>query len=462
QGTNSGILRLTLFGRDPQVLKQSLNTLTGIYMQQKNSERLDHLDRTLSILRHRLPEVKADLNNAETAMRRFQQKFGTVSPDNMAKSLYDRIIEIEKQLSALELQQLEYEQKYTKGFKGLDLLKQKQNALYDERQSLEVKLEQLPEGRLVGLRLSRDLDIAEAMYLQLLSETEKLELALQDINREVRVVDPAVVYDTPVEPRKRVILALGAFIGFFGGFFFILTRNLLLDFRPVSPMSLEDRTGLPVFSSIPQLTKMKKLPPLSTPPFKKPLVKYFQHIYVQLGQSLDGPINTIAITSWNAGAGKSLVSHFLAQTFALMGHKVLVVDISASQRQLFRDQPGLVDLTTGACVFQQAVHRIDVYKEIYFDFLPRGLQDYPLIPFSDIQDKLDNWLQDYEYIILDTPAIFEHADILAVLKTVHVNLLVVREYQNTVENIQYCKRYAERAGVHLVGLVLNDIPQTRI
>ncbi len=461
QGTNSGILRLTLFGRDPAMIRQSLDTLTGIYIQQKNNEKKNHINSTLAILRGRLPEAQKDLQNAETAVQRFQQKFGTVSPDNLAETLYDRTIEIDKQLSGLALKQLEYEQKY-KNSKSLDLLRRQQQALQEERQSIERKLATLPEGRQTGLKRHRDLDMAEAMYRQLVSEIERLELARQDVNRDVRIVDPAVVYDKPVEPRKRVVLALGAFIGFFGGFFFILIRNMLLEFHPVSPMWLEDRTGLPVFSSIPRLSHMKKLPPLSSPPFKRPLVKYFQHIYVQLGQCLDHPVNTIAVTSWNEGAGKSLISHFLAQTFALMGHKVLLADVSTSRRQLFRDKSGLAEITSGSQALQQTLHPIEVYKNTRFDFLPRGLQDHPLEPLSDISKLLENWLLDYDYIILDTPAIYEHADVLAVLKAVHVNLLVVRDYQNTVENTLYCKRYVERAGARLTGMVLNHVPQTKI
>ncbi len=82
----------------------------------------------------------------------------------------------------------------------------------------------MPETQQEILRLSRDVESGQAVYMQLLNRQQELSIAKSSAIGNVRIIDPAVTEPTAVKPQKIAIIAIGiiqASLYLVGLFFFV-------------------------------------------------------------------------------------------------------------------------------------------------------------------------------------------------------------------------------------------------
>ncbi|PAF44402.1 septum site-determining protein MinD [Helicobacter sp. 11S02629-2] len=127
----------------------------------------------------------------------------------------------------------------------------------------------------------------------------------------------------------------------------------------------------------------------------------------------------ITITSGKGGVGKSTAAANISIGLAQAGHKVIAVDFDIGLRNLDmilglenRIVYNVVDVMEGKCNLSQAIIGHKRTKNLYF--LPASqTKDKNVLDTNKVKDLLEKLKQEFDYIIIDSPAGieggFEHA-----------------------------------------------------
>jgi capsular exopolysaccharide synthesis family protein len=172
--------------------------------------------------------------------------------------------------------------------------------------------------------------------------------------------------------------------------------------------------------------------------------------------------STLLITSPNSGDGKSTVVANLAVSMAQQKEKVLLIDANLRdplQHFIFRTQnsEGLTEVLTGKTSFVDAVYRTEIGQ---LDILASGsLPHNPteLIGTERMSDFLNERMQEYDVILLDSPGVLEVSDAKILAGKCDGVILVVGEGKTEVNKVIESKKDLEFAKANLMGVIVNEL-----
>ncbi|MDH8650086.1 GNVR domain-containing protein, partial [Klebsiella pneumoniae] len=72
----------------------------------------------------------------------------------------------------------------------------------EEKNNLKKKINNLPETQQEVLRLTRDVQVGQDVYLQLLNKEQELSITKASTVGNVRIIDNAVTQPDPIKPKK--------------------------------------------------------------------------------------------------------------------------------------------------------------------------------------------------------------------------------------------------------------------
>lgn len=107
----------------------------------------------------------------------------------------------------------------------------------------------MPETQQEVLRLNRDVESGQAVYMQLLNRQQELNIAKSSAIGNVRIIDTAQTSSIPVKPQKLLIVLVGLIAGLIISITTVLIK-VFLNRGIESPEQLED-VGINVYASIP-------------------------------------------------------------------------------------------------------------------------------------------------------------------------------------------------------------------
>ena len=108
----------------------------------------------------------------------------------------------------------------------------------------------LPQREQGFIRVKRDADVAQEIYVMLAKRLEEAKVAEVMVPNEVQVVDTATYPEQPIRPRKALTLLLSLMLGLLAGMGFVLARHLM--YRKLRTADdVEQELGLPVLGMIP-------------------------------------------------------------------------------------------------------------------------------------------------------------------------------------------------------------------
>ena len=113
------------------------------------------------------------------------------------------------------------------------------------------EIAKLPQTQQGYLRVKRDADVAQEIYVMLAKRLEEAKVAEAMVPTEVQVVDEATLPEKPIRPRKLLTLVLALFLGLFGGTGYTIARTLL-NRKIRTAADVEQYLELPVLGVIPE------------------------------------------------------------------------------------------------------------------------------------------------------------------------------------------------------------------
>ncbi|HBM3142270.1 TPA: polysaccharide biosynthesis tyrosine autokinase [Klebsiella oxytoca] len=477
QGKDTGMLVLSLTGDDPKVLEKVLNTISNNYLAQNIARQAAQDAKSLDFLNAQLPKVRSELDIAEDKLNQYRRQKDSVDLSLEAKSVLEQIVNVDNQLNELTFRESEISQLYTKEHPTYKALIEKRQTLKEEKDRLNQKVTAMPKTQQEILRLSRDVDSGQAVYMQLLNRQQELSIAKSSAIGNVRIIDNAISQPKPIKPNKIFVILIGVVLGGVISIGIVLLRVLMR--RGIeSPEQLEE-IGINVYASIPVAeTYAKKIAQNKSWSGKKSkdiqsflaidnpadiAIEAIRGLRTSLHFAMmEARNNILMISGASPNAGKTFISTNLAAIITQTGKKVLFIDTDMRKgytHKLFNtnNENGLSDVLSGKTPIEKAIKKVNMGE---FDYISRGIvppNPAELLMHQRFGDLIKWAGENYDLVILDTPPILAVTDAAIIGNYVGTTLLVARFEENTVKEIEVSYKRFEQSGVLVKGCILNGV-----
>ena len=466
----SGVLAMSLEGNDPVLTAAIINSIGAAYVSQNTDRRAAEAEKSLGFLDEFLPQLRDQLDEADNRYTAFRDRHGTFDLGTEGRLSLETSVSMQTRLFELQQRRRELSAQFGPQHPTMRSLDQQIAALETEVARLGERIKQLPALEQQLLNLVRDVTVNSELYAGLLNSAQQLRLVKEGKVGSVRLVDPAMVPEEPVKPRKALALLIAAIGGLLLGIALAVIRNLL---RPglKTPAEVENDLGIDVVATVPRVLPNR----FSTPRYTgrrtnvladlspdAPAVESLRGLRTAMQYSLDKAGNNIVmLTGPSAGIGKTFTSVNLAAVIGASDKRVLLVDgdfRNGSLHQYFgMDRgKGFSELIRGRCNLNHALRRrmlpnVDV---ITTGTLPRNPAEVLLMPKAG--ELLNEWAQDYDVVILDTAPVLTMSDTLALARHAGTLFLLAKAEVTTSAELDEAARRLARAGGQVKGVIFND------
>jgi len=473
---STGILYFTLESDSPKLAVKILNELTKIYEQQNVDQKSQEAQNSLDFLDKQLPQIKAQLEIATDALNEYRIRAGSIDLSEESKNILAGMIEIKTQLLLLQEKREELRQNYTESHPKVKAIDTQISRLQTAIDSIDKKIEGVPETQQVILRLSRDVEVNAQLYVTLLNNAETLKITKAGTVGNARIIDVAVPPTRAVRPNKPLVLAISIFIGLFVGITLTLIRKAMHQ-GVEDPDQIEKYLNIPIYATIPHSENQHAL----SQNLKRGKVEgntkgilaleNKDDLAIESLRSLRTTIhfalleahnNIIMITGPSPGVGKSFISMNLAVVLADSGKKILLIDGDLRKGVLHKNigverNNGLSDIISNTIEWTQAIHHIPDHT---IDLITSGsLPPNPseLLMHERFESLLDMLSKEYDQIIIDSPPILAVTDSGIIGRIASATLMVVKAGRHPMRELDQCARRLAQAGVTIKGAVFNDM-----
>ncbi|MEZ8513850.1 polysaccharide biosynthesis tyrosine autokinase [Vibrio splendidus] len=476
QGKQTGILKLSFEGENKQQISAILNHISQIYFLQNVKRNSAEAEKSLEFLESHLPGIKSELTGYEDVLNNYRQKNESIDLGLEAQSTLKVMVGLEAQLNELTFKESEVSQKFTKDHPTYRALLDKRKVLLQEKERLNQQIQKLPKTQREVLRMTRDVEVNQQIYIQLLNKAQELSIIKAGTVGNVRILDDAQAYARAVKPKKPLIVVLATLLGGMLSVAFVLVKAAF--HRGVESPDQIEQIGLPVYAAVPKSDLQIEL----TNRFKskKQKTKGTQALLAESNPAdlsvealrglrtslhfamLEAKNNVLMISGPAPGIGKSFISTNFAAVAAKTGQKVLLID--ADMRKGYLQQSfglkwdnGLSDVLSSKQEFAQSVKSTPVEN---LDIITRG--QVPPNPSELLMHprfaELMEWAsKEYDLVIVDTPPVLAVTDPSIVGAFAGTTLMVARYGQNTIKEIDVARNRFEQSGIEVKGVIFNAI-----
>ncbi len=469
-GKDSGILRLSVEGSDAERVTRLVNAIANVYVRQNVERKSAEAEKTLAFLEVQLPILREQMENAEAALNHYRLQQGTVNLPLETQSLLKQAVDLEAKISELATNREELLLRFQPKHPRIAALDAQINALKRQLAAIDKRAQSLPNTQQELLRLSRDAQVSTTLYTALLNKAQELKVVKAGTVGNVRIIDAALQPHVPVKPVKGVILLLGFILGALAGIVIAVLRKRLHG--GVEDPELVEQLGLPVYATVPNSYRQRELDRkaqagsgvvavLAASAPDELSVESLRSLRTSLHfAQLDAKNAIIMVTGPSPGAGKSFVSANLAVVLARSGKQVLLIDGDLRKGRLhtmfgIERKRGLSEIIAGESSIEEVVHSSGIEN---LDIIPTGtLPPNPseLLLHENFAMALEQIMPFYDHILIDSPPVLAVSDACIIGSHAGATLLVLRDGQHPLREIEQSIKTLRQAGVNLRGAVFN-------
>lgn len=365
-------------------------------------------------------QFKADEGRASSKVQELSRRYGPKHPKMMAAQSELR--------SATTNLRAQVEQVVASIEREYQLATANENSLQSSFNQNKVEIQDIKRKEFKLRELQREVDGNRSLYDTFMTRLKETSATSDFESVNARIVDPAVVPDLPVKPKKSLVVAIAGLLAMMAG----IGMVLLLEFLNNTFKSTEDvesKLNLPVLGILP-LLKGKERRDIATM-FNRDEDKSFTESIrtIRTGvvlSGLDNPHKVLVITSSIPGEGKSSVAANLAFAMGQM-ENVLLIDADMRRPTVAKSfdfpvgTPGLANLVAGTARLEDCIKDLDGKLSV----IPAGTvppNPLELLSSQRFAKALQVLESRFDRIIIDSPPTQAVSDAL-VLST-HANALI--------------------------------------
>ena len=454
------------------IVLQNLSTLNSTYMEaQKNRLELQSRIANLNNL------IKGDFDNLENypdilnheIIKKLRAKFLELKYEytNLSNSFTDkhpRMLLIKSQMQETKRQIGEEIRNIINSIQlNLNTLIEKENTTSSVLNEQKNHVLDLKNNLITFNSLKHELEITKDLYLTVSKRVREAKLTEALETNNVKIIQQALIPSFPVPSRGTLKLALGIIAGFGLGVGIAFMSDYL-DRRFKSASDIERNLGIPLLGVIPhyKLRKRKDDQLITLLEPWSPASEAYRSIRTWIQLSATKALQVLLITSAVPHEGKSTTAANLAVTYAQLGRKVLLIDVDLRRPTIHRifnlgNRLGLTDILTGKAHWEETLQstQMDKLKVLLAGpILPNPVE---LLSTGQLSELLHVLKGSFDTIICDSPVQLSIPDVAIIVPDMDGVILIHCPSRVNKEEVMETKKFLERAGANLVGVVLNDI-----
>jgi tyrosine-protein kinase Etk/Wzc len=341
-----------------------------------------------------------------------------------------------------------------------------ESSLTGQQKNISGKYSGLPGKEKQLIEINRLLGIKQSLYIFLLQrrEDKNIQFASSDV-ADSRVVDTKQGKNIQ-EPKPLMIygIALGAALLIPA---LIILLKVLLNNKLESRKEVEKLTSIPIAAEI-GLADKKNNGIVITSGSRTPIAEQFRTLRTNLSYFGHGsPQKVLMITSATTNEGKSFISLNLANTIAMSGKKVVLIEFDLrnpgiSEKLNCEESAGATNYLISDMHPDEVIQSVDGLDNLFF--ISAG---YPLPPnpgelilnprMNELFDYLEN---NFDAVIIDTPPVGIVSDALILSSHVNLSFIIVRQKFSLRSSLKMINELVKEKKLPNPVLILNAIQET--
>jgi tyrosine-protein kinase Etk/Wzc len=327
---------------------------------------------------------------------------------------------------------------------------------------VEGKIKQVPQTERDYLKLARQQQIKQELYIFLMQKAEETAISKTSNLSNSKMVDPPKSEVFPFSPKKNIFYLAGFFAGLLFPVGFVVLAEMLND-------KVENRddvlrlTNVPILGEISHNNEMENL--IVANNSRSVIAEQFRALRTNLSFYLKNEDQkVILLTSSMSGEGKSFVSINLANILAISNKKVLLMEFDLRK-------PGLsvklgIENTFGFTnyLISDKVNASDLIKPLALhpNLFLISSGPIPPNPAEMLMDSRTAKLmaelkEQFDYIIIDAPPIGIVTDAQLLSQYADICLYLVRQKYTVKEQLNIVQNLYTEQRMKQLGIVVNDI-----
>jgi capsular exopolysaccharide synthesis family protein len=408
----------TSYNQQLNALNNQIDVLEGLeeYLK-KQSGKYEVVPSRLSLDEPSLENLVSRFNDLQLERERMLR---TALPSNPL------VQDINEQLATLHLSILE----------NLHTIKQ---GLYITRKNMQStsgrfrsQINKVPSIERELLEINRQQGTKGNLYLYLLEKREQAALALEATVSKSRMLDPALVEDKPVSPKKSLTYLFALIVGLGIPFSGIYLKNLLNN-KIQTKRDVTRITRTPILGEISKNNSGTSL--VITKDSTSSLAELFRLIRSNLHFATAGKENkVILVTSSMSGEGKTFFSINLSASLALIGKTVILLELDLRRPTLakqlgLKPGPGITNYLVGKEKYsmEDIIKQHKTVRGFYLAFsgsIPPNPSE--LMTSKSLSNFIQELREKFDYVIIDTPPVGKVADAFSLNGIVDSTIYLMR------------------------------------
>ena len=333
-----------------------------------------------------------------------------------------------------------------------------------QERALDAELSSLTGERLVEQdqqvelsSLDREAQALRDQLKSLLDRYNQINSAANLDPGTITKIDSAIVPTSPFAPSiiKNLGLALVFGIAFSAA---LAVLRETLDDRIRSLDEVEDKIGLPLLGHVPHV-ESRDIDALGSDRFSA-LMEAYSSIRAAIDFTMPRNRNVIHFTSSQANEGKSTTAVILAELFASLGRRTLLIDADlrrpsvANLLDIERPKVGLVEVLLGHVELEAAIVK-GVHENL--EILPVGeIPPNPveILASKELRDFIKKYREEYSLIIFDSCPVLGLADAPVLSHLVDGTVFVLEANKLPFGQARSALRRLNAAGANVIGVIL--------
>ena len=305
--------------------------------------------------------------------------------------------------------------------------------------------------------IKRDVDTSRSFYEGLLEREKEVAVAGVGSNN-VSIVDPARVPHAPFKPNVPFNLAMAGGLGLLAGLALAFGLDQL-DQSIKSPSDVESKLRIPLLGAIPFVKgNVDPLKALEDPrsAISEAYTSARTALLLSTAESLPP---TLLITSAQPSEGKSTTAAALAQSLAVLGNRVLLIDAdlrNPSMHKIFgrSGHSGFSNLLAGLSTLEAETQPTDSPNLTLLPAGPSPPNPAELLTSGRLRTILAEASEKFDLVVLDGPPIMGLADAPLLASVTAGTVLVIEAGQTGHQMALTALRRIDRGDAHVLGALL--------
>jgi non-specific protein-tyrosine kinase len=333
--------------------------------------------------------------------------------------------------------------------------------LRQARGEYESLIAQTPQDSERIAAISRSIELKEETYATLLEQYEQVRAREAMRANMLSIVDPAVPPQSPSKPHRKLGVALGFVVGSVSGLGLALLLESL-DTTLYATQQIQEVTDLPVLGRIPTVRRQWQMALFDGNPLQAEAFRRLRTAVFTLGR--DVPLRTLLVTSAGPGEGKSTIVAHLAFSIAQAGRRTIVLDGDLRRPTLHKifdlpNEQGLSSVLKQEATLDAAVQDSGIPGVRVLTSGPLPPNPAELLDSPQMTALVEQLAQQFDIVLLDTPALLAVTDAAVRAPTVDGVMLVVGRAQARREAVRAACQHLADVKARWVGVVVNRAEQ---